>query len=107
MLGDATKQRTAAKETTIGDKTCRDTVLKWGKLREQKNPDPFTPPFKVRFTMFPTGSSNGLPVARICISPFEVAKRQKGPVGQIASVNFVVNCSCSRIIRKGFETFIV
>ena len=46
--------------------TCWDTVLKRGNLGEQKNPHPFTPPFKLGFTMFPTRSSNGPPVARIC-----------------------------------------
>ena len=50
--------------------TCWDTVLKWGKLGEQKNPHPFTLSFKAGFTIFPTGSSNGLPVARICIFAF-------------------------------------
>ena len=70
MFGDATKQRTAAKESTIGEKTCCDTILKWGKLGEQKNTHPFTPPFKAGFTISATGSSNSLPVARICIFCF-------------------------------------
>lgn len=70
MLAEATKQRTAAKETTIGDKLVAALSSNEGKLGEQKNTHPFTPPFKAGFTIFATGSSNSLPVARICIFCF-------------------------------------
>ena len=70
MLGHATKQRTVAKETTISDKLV-ETLSSNGVNSENNNKkNPFTPPFKAGFTIFATGSSNSLPVARICIFCF-------------------------------------
>ena len=81
-------------------KACWDTFLKWGNLGEQNNPHPSPPPHIQSWgcLLFSTGSWNsgttlhgGGREGKALFFFFKFAKRQRGPLGQSVSTNFVTN----------------
>ena len=80
---------------------CWDIVLKWDNLREQNSPHPSPIPsiqswgiscFQQVARTAAQRCMEGVGEGKIYFSPFKLARRQRGPLGQSLSTNFVADC---------------
>ena len=80
---------------------CWDIVLKWDNLREQNSPHPSPIPsiqswgiscFQQVARTAAQLCMEGVGEGKIYFSPFKLARRQRGPLGQSLSTNFVADC---------------
>ena len=86
---------------------CWDIVLKWDSLEEQNNPHSSPIPsiegwgvscFQQVARTAAQRCMEGVGEGKIYFSPFKLARRQRGPLGQSVSINFVADC---RKIARG------
>ena len=101
IVSSSALQNTPTLQFTIDEENCWDIILKWDNLREQNNLHPSPIPsiqswdvscFQQIARTAVQRCMEGVGEGKIYFSPFKLARRQRGPLGQSVLTYFAADC---------------